>query len=158
MGYDTNKVSIGSLAEFARGGANTMEQIFNQIYPVGSIYTTTDSAFDPNVSFGGTWEQIESGRFLMSKNKGSGQVGQYQTAKLPNHKHTGSGTVSGVWTSGNTMVNGTGGVPCVTMNSSASFSFTTSNTTSLDTSKVEISAESELRPPSYTVIFWKRTA
>lgn len=33
--------------------------LFNLIYPVGSIYQTTDASFSPNVSFGGTWTQIK---------------------------------------------------------------------------------------------------
>ena len=77
-----------------------IKPLLDNIYPVGSIYTTTKTDFDPNVSFGGTWEQVQSGRFLMSKNKGSGQVGQYQDAMLPNHHHTGSGSVNGVWKNG----------------------------------------------------------
>lgn len=33
------------------------------IYPIGSIYETLDESFNPNTSFGGTWERIE-GRFI----------------------------------------------------------------------------------------------
>jgi hypothetical protein len=36
---------------------------FNLIYPVGSIYMSTDST-DPSLLFGGTWEQLED-RFLL---------------------------------------------------------------------------------------------
>ena len=78
-GYDTNKVSIGSIAEFAREGANsnglTMEQIFNQIYPVGSIYTTINPDFNPGTAFGGTWVVIGNGRCLYGCSKTSSSVG-----------------------------------------------------------------------------------
>ena len=48
----------------------------------------------------------------MSKNKGSGQVGQYQDAMLPNHHHTGSGSVNGVWINGTShQVATSGGYP-----------------------------------------------
>lgn len=33
--------------------------LFDLIYPVGSIYQTTDASFSPNVSFSGTWTQIK---------------------------------------------------------------------------------------------------
>lgn len=31
--------------------------MLNAIWPVGSYYDTSDSAFDPNVSWGGTWQR-----------------------------------------------------------------------------------------------------
>ena len=104
-----------------------IKTFLDSIYPVGSIYTTTKTDFDPNVSFGGTWTQVQAGKYLLSVDKGSDQVRQYKDAKFPNHHHTGSGSVNGVWTSGNIMVNGTSGVPCLNKNGSVSFSFTTSN-------------------------------
>lgn len=39
--------------------------ILNRLYPVGSIYMTTDNFFDPETSFPGTsWEKVQ-GRFLL---------------------------------------------------------------------------------------------
>ena len=38
--------------------------IFDLVYPIGSIYETTNNDFNPNDSFLGTWEKIE-GRFLL---------------------------------------------------------------------------------------------
>lgn len=39
---------------------NNTNEFLDMFYPVGSYYETSDSAFDPNVSWGGTWE-LESG-------------------------------------------------------------------------------------------------
>lgn len=44
------------------------------IYPVGSVYLTIDSGFDPNVKFGGVWSLIQSGRSLQTTNTGGGQL------------------------------------------------------------------------------------
>ena len=38
---------------------DTVSGLFDLIYPVGSIYQTTDASFSPNVSFSGTWTQIK---------------------------------------------------------------------------------------------------
>lgn len=38
--------------------------ILDIIYPVGSIYQTMSSSFDPSASFGGTWERIK-GKVLL---------------------------------------------------------------------------------------------
>ena len=35
-----------------------VNNLFNLIFPIGSVYKTTDSTFDPNNYFNGTWEQI----------------------------------------------------------------------------------------------------
>lgn len=34
--------------------------LFNLIYPVGSVYSTTNEDFDPSESFGGVWQLIDS--------------------------------------------------------------------------------------------------
>ena len=39
--------------------------LFNSIYPVGSVYVTFSSTFDPNSAFSGTWERCAQGRTLV---------------------------------------------------------------------------------------------
>ena len=36
-----------------------MNNLYDMIYPIGTLYQTTDSDFDPNDSFSGEWENIE---------------------------------------------------------------------------------------------------
>lgn len=40
-------------------------------YPVGSYYETSDTSFDPNVSWGGTWVEDTAGRVLVARNTGT---------------------------------------------------------------------------------------
>ena len=68
--------------------------LFNSIYPVGSVYVTFSSTFDPNSAFSGTWERCAQGRALVgvdpsnplfnaaNKNYGS------PNAIVPEHTHS----------------------------------------------------------------------
>ncbi len=71
------------------------ETLLDFCYPVGSIYTTSNSTFDPNESFGGTWTKIENAFLYGSGTKTVGQVGGSEevtltTAQIPIHNHTGT--------------------------------------------------------------------
>lgn len=64
------------------------------MYPVGSIYQTTSSAFNPQTAWGGTWERIKD-RFLLAAGTAyaGGSTGGEATHKLttqemPSHTHT----------------------------------------------------------------------
>mgnify|MGYP004581864691 CR=1 FL=1 len=64
------------------------------IYPVGSIYTTTNDSFDPAARFGGTWKKL-SGVFLYanesgmsSKSTGGEKTHTLTYAEMPKHSHT----------------------------------------------------------------------
>lgn len=51
---------------------NDMQRLLvSLVYPVGSYYETSDSDFNPNVSWGGTWELDQSGTVLVSKSSAS---------------------------------------------------------------------------------------
>lgn len=39
--------------------SNISKEIFNELYPVGSLYWTTNQSFDPNNYFKGKWGRIE---------------------------------------------------------------------------------------------------
>ena len=41
------------------------DALFNSIYPVGSVYVTFSSTFNPNSAFSGTWERCAQGRTLV---------------------------------------------------------------------------------------------
>lgn len=78
--------------------------LLNFFYPVGTIYETTDANFNPNTTWGGTWQKIE-GRMLIGTSSsyaigGTGGAAsvQYQpagtvnpttltTAQIPSHTH-----------------------------------------------------------------------
>ena len=69
-------------------------EIFKLIYPVGSIYISTNST-SPATLFGGTWEQIKD-RFLYTASSDSTKTGGSSTATLsienmPSHNHTFNG-------------------------------------------------------------------
>lgn len=64
-------------------------------YPVGSIYMSISSSFNPNTSFGGTWSKIAEGQCLIQAgdNHVLGSTGGESTHKLtvdemPKHAHT----------------------------------------------------------------------
>ena len=80
------------------------ETALNKIYPVGSIYISTDldTVEKVNSALGGTWEVYGNGKVLRSSTEESGQTNDstgnisLTAANLPSHTHsyTPSGTVS----------------------------------------------------------------
>ena len=66
-------------------------------YPVGSVYETMDSSFDPNEKWGGTWERIK-GRVLVgvdendsdfntAEKTGGEKTHTLVVSELPQHTH-----------------------------------------------------------------------
>lgn len=77
-----------------------ISDLLNMFYPVGSIYETMDSSFDPNKKWGGTWERIK-GRVLIgvdendddfkTANKiGGEKAHKLSVSEMPSHRHSAS--------------------------------------------------------------------
>lgn len=107
-----NNVLLNSsviLHTFEGGGQRKLDIILDNLYPVGSIYISTNNT-NPSNYFGGVWERIK-GRFLLAADDNTykiGSTGGEATHKLtvdeiPSHQHSllntnpGGYTVS--WTS-----------------------------------------------------------
>lgn len=63
-----NKVESGDMNEI-KSAINT--GLLNLIYPVGCYFETSDDDFNPNTSWGGTWELETDGTVLVSKSSES---------------------------------------------------------------------------------------
>ena len=50
--------------EYGLGG----KSLIDRIYPVGSIYISTSSTFNPQTTWGGTWRKTADGRCLIGAN------------------------------------------------------------------------------------------
>ena len=74
--------------------------IFNVdiIYPIGSLYITTDTSFNPNIKFGGTWARLEGDVYLKNvpSTASSQPIGNYggtsnqhkiPVTSIPSHNH-----------------------------------------------------------------------
>ena len=73
----------------------TLLSMIDYFYPVGSYYETSDGTFDPNVTFGGTWELEIEGQVHIGagENYEIGDTGGEATHTLtvnemPSHAHT----------------------------------------------------------------------
>ena len=73
---------------------STIEEYWKTIYPIGSIYISTSTTFNPNTVWGGRWEQTASGRCLIGANDTYtlGSMGGESThtltiEELPQHSH-----------------------------------------------------------------------
>lgn len=89
VGYVLTKTATGA----AWADLGISDNIFDMIYPVGSIYMTYDANFNPANNFGGTWTRIQD-RFLLGAGSSysSGSVGGAATHTLtaneiPSHHH-----------------------------------------------------------------------
>lgn len=111
---DNGGVYMGVMTPAVAG--QTLKLFVDAIYPVGSYYETSDTAFDPNTYFGGTWALEAEGLVHVSGDPSgtynAGDIGgstthQHTTGdhalttnELPSHthrilEHYNSGTVSG---------------------------------------------------------------
>lgn len=74
-----------------------ISDLLNVFYPVGSIYETMDSSFDPNKKWGGTWERIK-GRTLVGvdendndfkivNKEGGEKTHRLSASEMPSHNH-----------------------------------------------------------------------
>ena len=92
-----------------------------QAYPVGSVYISISSNFNPNTSFGGTWERFGQGRTLVGEgtgNDGSTSMnftagstgGEYKhkltIAEMPLHHHSRGTYVSSIEAKGYGLASG----------------------------------------------------
>lgn len=57
--------------------------LVNLFYPVGSIYISMNSSFNPNTAWGGTWTKIEAGRFIEATTTAAQVAGTVEPG-LPN--------------------------------------------------------------------------
>lgn len=78
--------------------SGTGGNLLDMFYPVGTIYMSADTSFDPNTSWGGTWAKIENRFLLASGSKGVGATGGEEnvtlsTNQIPSHNHSGRGNL-----------------------------------------------------------------
>ena len=79
---------------------NMQKLLVDLIYPIGCYFETSDSDFNPNTAWGGTWEIDTSGTVLVSKSSTSGSkfntdvgtvVGEEEHTltvnEMPSHNH-----------------------------------------------------------------------
>lgn len=66
------------------------KSLVDLIYPIGSYYETSDTSFNPNISFGGVWEQEEDGTVLASRQTsiGGSQLGANVGSIVGEENHT----------------------------------------------------------------------
>ena len=76
------------------GTPQRVDGVGNELYPVGSIYMSTNNT-SPASMFGGTWEQIKD-KFLLSagNNYSAGATGGSADAVVVNHNHTWQGSTT----------------------------------------------------------------
>ena len=67
-------------------GDDQTERMLNLFYPVGSYYETSDTSFNPNTAWGGTWVEDTAGKVLVSLDTGTfDTVGD--TGGVETHRH-----------------------------------------------------------------------
>lgn len=128
-----------------------------QAYPVGSVYISISSNFNPNTSFGGTWERFGQGRTLIGEGTGNdGSTSMSFTANSTGgeykHKLNLQELPNSLWhsRSGEQV----GGLKQAFMQISTS----TAGSSGINTLGVNFDQPHNNIQPYITVYFWKRTA
>ena len=155
--------------------------LINLLYPINSIFLSTD-ATNPGTRFIGTlWSQISRGRFLAGEGTGSDGVNSYtvglsnfngeyrhtlSVSEMPSHKHTGYGVVRGsngtaLGTFTNPYIIGKG-ILVHEGDGHTGKTATSDTTAKLDSElRIDYNGNSQSHnnvPPGFGIYVWKRTA
>lgn len=130
--------------------------IYEIIYPVGSVYMTADDNFNPNTEFCGTWERVENGKFLEAGDGTNGKTkrdaglptasGTFGCLMVANAKQSGACTLTGA----NRLSLGitAGNNPCVSETVQVN----------LNNGNRIFGSSNTVQPSSYVINIWERTA
>ena len=71
------------------GESDLKAEMLDTFYPIGSYYETSDTNFDPNIAWGGTWLEDTAGRVLVAMDSGTfSTVGATGGSEyIQNHTH-----------------------------------------------------------------------
>ena len=150
-----------------------VQKLLNVFYPVGSYYETSDTSFDPNTAWGGTWVEDTAGKMLVAKDTSTfSTVGD--TGGAESHQHEIGLRTAGYWgelglennttglliydAAGNTTVGGRDIVATGNRNFNSS---TTSAVSTLNSGDFEFKGSSKYEtnlPPYIVIKRWHRTA
>lgn len=130
--------------------------IYEIIYPVGSVYMTADDNFNPNTEFCGTWERVEKARFLEA---GDGTDGKTKReAGLPNAEGTAQVLmVANATQSGACTLTGANRLS-LGINTGSNPVVSDTVLTSLNNGNRIFGKSNTVQPASYVVNIWERTA
>ena len=158
--FDWSKNDFNFNVPISINGTN----IFELIYPVGSIYTSVNNV-NPSTLFGGTWERFANGRTLMgvdtaqtefnsSEKTGGEKTHKLTLAEMPQHYHNvmdnATNNFAALWqTKQNIWGNGT------TLSGGA-YGDTRNGNNYLTTGYAGSSNAHNNLPPYITVYFWRR--
>lgn len=128
------------------------------MYPVGSLYITTDTTFNPNTKFGGTWARLEGDVYLKNvpstaQDQVIGNYGGTSTdhkipiGSMPKHTH---GWSQGFWNDKTSPGDQWGHYP-IALHADKQSNWTDYGTTSTGNSE-------PYYPYYYGIICWHRTA
>ena len=158
-GQLVDALAVKTLINTVNNLQTQMNDYWKTIYPIGSGYISTNSSFDPNTSFGGTWVRLKD-RFLLASGDiyTNGETGGESTHtltvnELPSHKHyVGNSEGGKFWYLGKP------GVISQDTSQGVSFSGTTGRNTTLETTETGNGQAHNNMPPYLVVMVWKRTA
>ena len=130
---------------------NNLDLRVTGIYPVGSIYQSTDST-SPASMFGGEWEQIQNKFLLGSGSREVESTGGEESHlllinEIPSHNHNGISTKWQRWASNGPTCGPEGGS-----------NFVVDYNGSFTTNKSGGDQAHNNMPPFFTVNIWRRTA
>lgn len=160
---ENSKIKNNTIEFSKLNSSNILTNIFNVIYPVGSIYITTANTC-PIANYIGTWEKVSSGRVLQGADE-SHSAGTTIEAGLPNIKGTHAGHDSNTTTatgafrydSGATAGSYSGGGWIASFN--AANGEVHKNSQNQDIYRNDVYGKSEtVQPPAYVVNIFKRVS
>ena len=175
---------LHAIEEYLKIVESAEENSLNKYYPVGSYYETSDSTFDPNIAWGGTWILETEGQVHVSagsnyavsgalSNTSDGGESKHTltTNEMAAHTHgnktlTGYFTIRKTYNDSNNVVSRSG---IVTMDTSGSGGQTATNATVTSLQQINIDASHEhnsvgggqshnIMQPYINVYRWHRTA
>lgn len=156
IGRDGNGIAVSGTLSGNSLDDNFFQYIVDRIFPVGSVFMSVDN-INPQVRFGGTWEQTSEGKFIVGTGTGNDGYGNrtftagdtnngrydhiLNNNEMPAHSHAFTAQQK---------ING------YTDNGGKPDERSIASSTTTDTTGMGIAHNNT--PPGYGVYIWKRTA